>query len=218
MPTLHPPPTTSSPSRWSRSEVQDLLHSAQALKRSARLGGAPPVLRGRYLAVLCDNDGGSPAELFERNAHALGARVSRLPCAAAIAAADDPSNGLARVLSRLYHAIECQGAPREVVRAIERSATVPVWDGLATRYVPAQVLADLLSMQEHRRRPFESMRLGLPAERLAAPVEALRDAASVLGIRLEPPDDAAGCDFRYLGIADEDHVRLAAEGDDGGDA
>jgi ornithine carbamoyltransferase len=58
----------------------------------------------------------------------------------------------ARVLGRIYDAIEYRGFGQEIVEELARYAGVPVWNGLTTEAHPTQVLADFLTMQEHTKK------------------------------------------------------------------
>ena len=55
----------------------------------------------------------------------------------------------ARVLGRMFDGIEYRGFGQERVETLARYAGVPVWNGLTNEYHPTQVLADLLTIQEH---------------------------------------------------------------------
>ncbi len=55
----------------------------------------------------------------------------------------------ARVLGRMYDAIEYRGYGQQIVEELARYAGVPVWNGLTDEFHPTQILADLMTMQEH---------------------------------------------------------------------
>jgi ornithine carbamoyltransferase len=59
----------------------------------------------------------------------------------------------ARVLGRMYNAIEYRGYSQEVVEELARYAGVPVFNGLTDEYHPTQMLADVLTMREHSDKP-----------------------------------------------------------------
>ncbi len=59
----------------------------------------------------------------------------------------------ARVLGRMYNAIEYRGFSQEVVEELARYAGVPVFNGLTDEYHPTQMLADVLTMREHSDKP-----------------------------------------------------------------
>jgi ornithine carbamoyltransferase len=55
----------------------------------------------------------------------------------------------ARVLSRLFDAIEYRGSGQEIVEELAKFADVPVYNGLTNEYHPTQFLADAMTMLEH---------------------------------------------------------------------
>ena len=63
----------------------------------------------------------------------------------------------ARVLSRMYDGIEYRGFEQAQAEELAQYAWVPVWNGLTNEAHPTQVLADLLTMQEHTRKPLEDV-------------------------------------------------------------
>ena len=100
-----------------------------------------PLLRGKNLALLHGRDGlatGAPGA-FDAAATELGARVSHLE----LTHADVPHT--ARLLGRLYDAIDCEGLPPELTRELERHAGVPVFSGLAEPGAPGVEVARIMS-------------------------------------------------------------------------
>ena len=63
----------------------------------------------------------------------------------------------ARVLGRMYDAIEYRGFGQSIVEELARYAGVPVWNGLTNEFHPTQVLADLLTMMEHSDKPLNKI-------------------------------------------------------------
>jgi ornithine carbamoyltransferase len=63
----------------------------------------------------------------------------------------------ARVLGRMYDAIEYRGFSQENVDILAQYSGVPVWNGLTDEYHPTQILADFLTMQEHSHKPLSQV-------------------------------------------------------------
>jgi ornithine carbamoyltransferase len=55
----------------------------------------------------------------------------------------------ARVLGRMYDAIEYRGYGQQIVEELARYAGVPVYNGLTNEFHPTQILADFLTIKEH---------------------------------------------------------------------
>jgi len=65
----------------------------------------------------------------------------------------------ARVLGRLYDGIEYRGFGQQVAETLAAHAGVPVYNGLTDQFHPTQILADLMTMQEHSAKPVREMTL-----------------------------------------------------------
>jgi ornithine carbamoyltransferase len=63
----------------------------------------------------------------------------------------------ARVLGRMYDAIEYRGFGEAVADELAQWAGVPVYNGLTDEWHPTQMLADFLTMREHIDKPLEEM-------------------------------------------------------------
>ena len=63
----------------------------------------------------------------------------------------------ARVLGRMYDAIEYRGYGQAIVEELAAHAGVPVYNGLTDDYHPTQMLADVLTMVEHCGKPIEQI-------------------------------------------------------------
>lgn len=132
----------------SADELQMLLGSADALRRAAAAGIEQPLLRGKNIAVLCNEADCEAADAFTRAATRLGARVARISPDAALQRRDtdaapqrseaDAVRDTARLLGRFYDAVECDELPDEVVERLQRSISVPVYNGLARSDHPLQ--------------------------------------------------------------------------------
>lgn len=63
----------------------------------------------------------------------------------------------ARVLGRMYDAIEYRGFGQEIVEELAQYAGVPVYNGLTDEFHPTQMLADVLTMREHSDKPIHEI-------------------------------------------------------------
>ena len=152
-PTLSPPDVFAADPIAPR-DATLVLDRARALQRAALAGGLPASLRGRKLGLLCEagdagdgagaGAGAGDAALFRRAAVELGAHVAHIrPSLTELSTLPDVQR-TARMLGRLYDAIECQGMASELVHQVGVEAGVPVYDGLASAKHPTARLADLL--------------------------------------------------------------------------
>jgi ornithine carbamoyltransferase len=114
-------------------DVQALLHAARKLKLAERAQAVEPLLRGKNIAVLCKTPECSEALSFEIAAKGLGARVSRVPADKALARDEASDCGpAARMLGRLYDALECDDLNDDLAARLEKEAGIPVFNGLSS--------------------------------------------------------------------------------------
>ncbi|MGL6111170.1 MAG: ornithine carbamoyltransferase [Rubrivivax sp.] len=131
----------------SSTEEVALLDAARTLQRAAAAGRAQALLRGKNLGLLCHDDTQPEAMLFRRAATDLGAHVAHV----AVSLSDDSLplevSHTARMLGRLYDAVECQGMDGAVVQQVADGAGIPVYDGIASPGHPIERLADQLGAE-----------------------------------------------------------------------
>ena len=65
----------------------------------------------------------------------------------------------AKVLGRFYDGIEYRGYKQSVVRELAANAGVPVWNGLTDVDHPTQILADMLTIEEHIPKPLSKVKI-----------------------------------------------------------
>jgi ornithine carbamoyltransferase len=131
-----------------------LLANAHVLERGGEEPRNSDLLRGRNLGLLCESEDADDAIRFRRAARNLGARVAFIrPCLSELSEPQTLRN-TARMLGRLYDAVECQGLPADLVRQVGDEAGVPVYDGVASKRHPTASLAESLggtrSLAENR--------------------------------------------------------------------
>lgn len=121
-----------------------LLASAARLRRMACQGSGLRLLHGRNLALLCAAPEGEAQELFRRAATELGAQVAGIAFPLPDRSCASELQHAARLLGRLYDAVECQGLPVRLVRRLAREAGIPFFEGLACPAHPTAALCALL--------------------------------------------------------------------------
>lgn len=95
---------------------------------------------------------------FEVAAHDLGMGTTYLDPSSSQVGKKESMADTARVLGRMFDGIEYRGFGQEQVEALAKYAEVPVWNGLTNEYHPTQMLATLLTIQEHLGR-FQGVKL-----------------------------------------------------------
>lgn len=140
-----------------------LIASARRLRDAASAGQVRGLLRGKNIGLLCERPDGPEAVRFQLAAAELGATVARiLPSLAALESEQQVAD-TARVLGRLYDALECQGLAPALVQQLQREAGVPVFDGLGEVGHPIDALATAWSADEPSLAPEAARRYLLQA-------------------------------------------------------
>ncbi|MFY1679284.1 MULTISPECIES: ornithine carbamoyltransferase [unclassified Streptomyces] len=136
-------------------EFLALVDLAAELKAAKRAGTETPYLRGRNIALIFEKTSTRTRCAFEVAAADQGARTTYLEPAGSQIGHKESVKDTARVLGRMYDAIEYRGHGQAVVEELAAHAGVPVYNGLSDEWHPTQMLADLLTMTEYGSRPLE---------------------------------------------------------------
>jgi ornithine carbamoyltransferase len=138
-------------------EIGFLLKLSADLKAAKYAGNEVPTLRGKEIALIFEKDSTRTRVGFEVAAHDQGATVTFLGPSGNHMGHKETVKDTARVLGRVYDAIEYRGFGQEVVQTLADWAGVPVYNGLTDEFHPTQILADFLTMQEHSEKPLREV-------------------------------------------------------------
>ncbi|MGN0412348.1 MAG: ornithine carbamoyltransferase [Lachnospiraceae bacterium] len=130
-------------------EIQYLLDLAAALKTKKKKGEPVDYFRGKNIALIFEKTSTRTRCSFEVAAHDLGMGTTYLDPTGSQIGKKESIEDTARVLGRMYEGIEYRGYGQEIVEELAKYAGVPVWNGLTNEFHPTQMLADLLTIQEH---------------------------------------------------------------------
>src|SRR6056297_3614110 len=136
-------------------EITFLLKLSADLKAAKYAGTEVPTLKGKDIALIFEKDSTRTRVGFEVAAFDQGARVTYLGPTGTHIGHKESVKDTARVLGRVYDAIEYRGFGQSVVEELAEYAGVPVWNGLTDEFHPTQILADFLTMEEHSNVPLE---------------------------------------------------------------
>ena len=142
---------------FSKSEFESLLDLASSLRDEKRNDCEPQRLAGRNIALIFEKTSTRTRSAFEVAAHDQGAHVSYLGPGETQLGKKESIRDTARVLGRMYDGIEFRGFAHQDVEELAQYAGVPVWNGLTDRWHPTQMLADMLTMRDHSRKPLEEI-------------------------------------------------------------
>ena len=141
----------------SERDLHYLLDLARDLKRAKYSGAVRHSLAGKNIALIFEKTSTRTRCAFEVAAHDEGAHVTYVDPASSQIGHKESMKDTARVLGRMYDAIEYRGASQDVVEELAAYAGVPVFNGLTDEYHPTQMLADVLTMTEHCPKPLQDI-------------------------------------------------------------
>ena len=133
-------------------EIQFLLDLSKDLKAAKYGGYEQPRLKGKNIALIFEKSSTRTRVSFEVAAYDQGAHVTYLGPSGSQIGHKESMKDTARVLGRVFDGIEYRGFAQETVEILGKYAGVPVWNGLTNEYHPTQILADLLTMDEHNKK------------------------------------------------------------------
>jgi len=142
---------------FSPREIAFLVKLAADLKTAKYAGNEVPRLQGKDIALIFEKDSTRTRAGFEVAAYDQGARVTYLGPTGSHIGHKESVKDTARVLGRIYDAIEYRGFGQDVIEQLAKYAGVPVYNGLTNEFHPTQILADLLTMQEHVEKPLHQV-------------------------------------------------------------
>jgi ornithine carbamoyltransferase len=136
--------------------------------------------------LLCSKRRGDAALAFERAVTGLGGTATVLDADEWRTRTAYGVQEAAKMLGRLYDAIDCCDLPPSLVEQIETHVHVPVFNGLAQGNHPLRMLGELLTMREVGRKPLHQQRLWLSGG--AAPSEEMARLARLAGVQVTAKD------------------------------
>jgi ornithine carbamoyltransferase len=138
-------------------ELEHLLKLSAALKTVKYAGTEVARLAGREIALIFEKTSTRTRSAFEVAAYDQGAHVTYLDPSGSQLGHKESIADTARVLGRMYDAIEFRGSAHSDIEELAANAGVPVYNGLTDEWHPTQMLADFLTMHESSHRPYDAI-------------------------------------------------------------
>ena len=141
-----------------RAEIEAILARAKAFQPlQTQSLKKLDTLRGKMIVNLFYEASTRTRSAFEVASFDQGAQVSYIGPSGSHIGYKESMKDTARVLGRMYDAIEYRGFSQEDVDILAEYAGVPIWNGLTDDFHPTQILADFLTMQEHSPKPLSQI-------------------------------------------------------------
>ena len=138
-------------------EIKFLLKLAGDFKAAKYAGTEQQTLKGREIALIFEKNSTRTRVGFEVAAYDQGAHITYLGPSGSHIGKKESIKDTARVLGRVYDAIEYRGFGQQVVETLAQWSGVPVYNGLTDEFHPTQILADVLTMSEHVDKPLSQI-------------------------------------------------------------
>ncbi|MCL2892889.1 ornithine carbamoyltransferase [Brenneria tiliae] len=166
-------------------EITALLALSAQLKADKKSGAEVRRLSGKNIALIFEKDSTRTRCSFEVAAYDQGAQVTYLAPSGSQIGHKESIKDTARVLGRMYDGIQYRGYGQRIVETLAQYAGVPVWNGLTDEFHPTQLLADLLTMQEHSpARALSSIKLAYVGDARNNMGNTMLEAAALTGLDL----------------------------------
>ena len=133
----------------STEEINYLLDLSADLKAKKKAGIPHRACEGKSIALIFEKTSTRTRCAFEVAAADLGMHPTYLDPSGSQIGKKESIADTARVLSRMYDAIEYRGFGQEIVEDLAKYSDVPVYNGLTNEFHPTQILADFLTIKEH---------------------------------------------------------------------
>jgi len=138
-------------------ELRYLLRLSEALKIAKYAGTEGKRLEGMEIALIFEKTSTRTRSAFEVAAYDEGAHVTYLDPSGSQMGHKESIADTARVLGRMYDAIEYRGNLQADIETLAEFAAVPVYNGLTNEWHPTQMLADFLTMHESSNKPYDTI-------------------------------------------------------------
>jgi len=189
-----------------KDDIDELLDLAVKLKKEKKQGMIGEPLKNKSLGMIFEKPSTRTRISFEVGMTQLGGHALYLSPRDLQMGRGETIADTAKVLSRFVDAIMYRAFSNKVMRELAENATVPVINGLDDKEHPCQILADLLTIKEHKG-DFKGLKLAYVGDGNNV-CNSLMLGSAMVGM-----DFAVGCPSGYEPDADltKEAERIAAE-------
>ena len=169
--------------------VRYLLDLSRDLKRAKYTGTEHQSLKGKNICLIFEKASTRTMCAFEVASMDQGAGFTYLGPSGSHIGKKETMKDTARVLGRMYEAIEYRGFAQETVETLAEHSGVPVFNGLTDEWHPTQMLADLMTMREHADKPLAEISFAFVGDARSNVGHSLMVAGCLMGmdVRLAAP-------------------------------
>lgn len=137
-------------SDWSLEDLERIFELAKELKGKQKEGTPHKLLEGQTLGMLFEKSSTRTRVSFEVGMFQLGGHALFLASGNTQMGRGEPIKDTARVMARYCDGIMIRTYSQVAIEEFAENCYVPVINGLTDRYHPCQIMADLMTVQEHK--------------------------------------------------------------------
>lgn len=134
---------------WSKDEIQQILDYAFLVKKQSHKGEVHQRFLGKTIALIFEKRSTRTRSSFETAFGEEGGHPVFMSTDDIQLGEKESVKDTARVLGRMFSAIEFRGFKQSHVEELARYSGIPVINGLTDEFHPTQVLADIMTLREH---------------------------------------------------------------------
>lgn len=134
---------------WTPEEILQMLEWSLQVKKEAHNGELHQRFLGKTIACIFEKRSTRTRSAFETAFGEEGGHPVFMSTQDIQLGGKESIEDTARVLGRMFNAIEFRGFKQELVEALAKYSGIPVINGLTDDYHPTQVLADVMTLKEH---------------------------------------------------------------------
>ncbi len=148
----------------STEEIRYLLDLGHNLKAKRRAHSKGQALKGKHIVLLFEKTSTRTRCSFEVAATQEGAHVTYLDAGSSQMGKKESLEDSAKVLGRFFDGIEYRGFDQKVVEDLAKFSGVSVWNGLTDIDHPTQILADMMTIEEHCTKALKDVKVVFPGD------------------------------------------------------
>ena len=134
---------------WSKDEIQQILDYAFLVKKQSHKGEVHQRFLGKTIALIFEKRSTRTRSSFETAFGEEGGHPVFMSTDDIQLGEKESVKDTARVLGRMFSAIEFRGFKQSHVEELAKYSGIPVINGLTDEFHPTQVLADIMPLKEH---------------------------------------------------------------------
>jgi ornithine carbamoyltransferase len=136
----------------SKNELLAIIESAIKLKKDLKKGISKPILKNKTLAMIFQKPSTRTRVSFETGMFQMGGHALNLSADDLQLRRGETIEDTAKTLSRYVDVIMARVYSHDEIEILAKNSTIPVINGLSDSFHPCQILADLMTIKEKKKK------------------------------------------------------------------